>query len=207
MSVLKLQKSLKRILKNMKRSFDVLFSLIGFIILLPLILICALLIKLDSKGPVFFYSERVGKNKEAFKIIKLRTMNINNIGSKLTVNDDKRITRIGKILRKLKIDELPQLINVFIGNMSFVGPRPEVLHFVKHYPKDLDINKIFTVKPGITDYASIKYKNENEILQGKKNPEEYYIKNILPDKLTLNLKYIKQQTFFFGYFNNNKNSI
>ena len=174
-----------------KRLFDIVFSLIGLILLLPLLLIIALIIKVESKGSVFYKQVRVGKNNTNFKIFKFRTMFIgSDKKGLLTVgNKDPRVTKTGYFLRKYKLDELPQLINVLLGNMSFVGPRPEVRHYVNFYSKDDLI--ILTVKPGITDYASIYFRNEVEILKGSDNPEKLYIEQILPKKIALNKHYIE----------------
>jgi lipopolysaccharide/colanic/teichoic acid biosynthesis glycosyltransferase len=174
----------------MKRIFDFLLSLFGILILAPILLILALLIKLDSKGPVFYRQVRVGKNNEDFKIFKFRTMHVNadKLGL-LTVGDkDPRVTNIGVFLRKYKLDELPQLINVLIGNMSFVGPRPEVRKYVNLYStEDMEI---LNVKPGITDYASIAYRDEAEIIRKAADPEKAYIEDIMPEKIKLNKVYI-----------------
>lgn len=176
----------------MKRIFDLLFSFLGLVILSPFLLVIAILIVIDSKGDIFYLQQRVGKDNKDFNIFKFRTMRPNSdkqglltVGAK-----DSRITKIGVFLRKYKIDELPQLINVFIGNMSFVGPRPEVRKYVDLYNSEQ--KKVLTVKPGITDYASIEYSNENELLARSENPEKTYIEEIMPAKLELNLKYIKE---------------
>ena len=179
-----------------KRLFDIVFSLIGLILLLPLLLIIALIIKVESKGSVFYKQVRVGKNNTNFKIFKFRTMFIgSDKKGLLTVgNKDPRVTKTGYFLRKYKLDELPQLINVLLGNMSFVGPRPEVRHYVNFYSKDDLI--ILTVKPGITDYASIYFRNEVEILKASDNPEKLYIEQILPKKIALNKQYIENNSLF-----------
>ena len=176
----------------MKRIFDLLFSFLGLVILSPFLLVIAILIVIDSKGDIFYLQQRVGKDNKDFNIFKFRTMRPNSdkqglltVGAK-----DSRITKIGVFLRKYKIDELPQLINVLIGNMSFVGPRPEVRKYVDLYNSEQ--KKVLTVKPGITDYASIEYSNENELLASSENPEKTYIEEIMPAKLELNLKYIKE---------------
>lgn len=178
---------------SIKRLFDVLLSLVGLIFLTPVFIIISMLIASDSRGDVFFRQQRVGKNGKNFLIWKFRTMKLNSeqhgllsVGSR-----DQRITRIGYYLRKYKVDELPQLINVFMGEMSIVGPRPEVRKFVDLYtPEQI---QVLSVKPGITDYASIKYSNENELLSESKNPEEFYISHVMPAKLALNLKYIQER--------------
>lgn len=174
----------------LKRLFDIAFSLLGLILLLPLLIVVALILKLESKGPIFYNQVRVGKGNSDFKIFKFRTMYTgSDKKGLLTVGDkDPRVTRFGYILRKYKLDELPQLINVFMGTMSFVGPRPEVRHYVNYYSvEDLEI---LSIKPGITDYASIVFRNEAELLKTAKNPEHLYINTILPQKIALNKKYI-----------------
>jgi lipopolysaccharide/colanic/teichoic acid biosynthesis glycosyltransferase len=159
-----------------------------------------LLIKIDSKGHVFYTQTRVGRNYKNFKIIKFRTM-LEQSGLNITSKDDNRITRIGRYLRTMKLDELPQLINVLLGDMSLVGPRPEIPEYVNEF---ILYNSVLTVRPGITDYASIKYKNEEEILfKAKKNGMdmiEYYKEVILFDKIKLNLKYIKQKSLTIDLF-------
>lgn len=173
-----------------KRLFDILFSLIGLIILIPFFFIIGLIIVLDSNGGIFYQQIRVGKNGEDFGLFKFRTMKPDSDKKGLlTVGGrDPRITTIGYYLRKYKLDELPQLINVFIGDMSLVGPRPEVRKYVELYNQEQ--LKVLSVQPGITDYASILYFNENELLGKSENPEETYINEIMPAKLNLNLKYI-----------------
>lgn len=176
-----------------KRLFDITFSLLGLILLLPLLLIIAFLLKLESKGPVFYKQVRVGLNSTDFKIFKFRTMFLGSDRKGLLTlgNKDPRVTKVGYFLRKYKLDELPQLINVLIGNMSFVGPRPEVRKYVDLYSNsDLEI---LSVKPGITDYASIVYRNEAELLKGSNNPEELYINTIMPKKIELNKQYISSK--------------
>ncbi|RMG79073.1 MAG: sugar transferase [Bacteroidetes bacterium] len=180
----------------LKRLFDIVFSLIGIILLSPLMLVITLLIMLDSKGGVIFRQKRIGKNGKPFYILKFRTMKPDSEKSgQLTVGGkDSRITRVGYFLRKYKLDELPQLFNVLKGDMSFVGPRPEVPKYVELYTDEQ--RQILKVKPGITDYASIEYINENEILGQSNNPEETYIKEIMPQKIALNLKYIHEKGFW-----------
>lgn len=175
-----------------KRLFDIFFAFIGLIILSPVLLLISVLIKLGSKGPVFYHQTRVGLHGNDFKIFKFRTMYLNSDKKGLlTLGDrDPRITGIGYILRKYKLDEFPQLINVLIGNMSFVGPRPEVRKYVDLYSKE-DL-EILTVKPGITDYASIAYRDEAELMKQSDNPEDLYVTVIMPDKIKLNKLYIKQ---------------
>lgn len=177
----------------MKRLFDFIVSLCGLIILIPIFLLISFLIKIDSKGDVFFRQLRVGKNNVTFKILKFRTMyaNMPNGGLLTLGNNDSRITTIGYFLRKYKLDELPQLLNVLVGDMSLVGPRPEVKQYVDLY-SDAQ-KKVLNVKPGITDLASIEFINECEILLKQKDPNQYYIDYILPKKLEINLKYIAQR--------------
>lgn len=181
----------------LKRSFDFIFSLIGLIILFPFLLLIAICIKIDSKGPILFTQNRVGKNNKEFKIFKYRTMHVKSESKGLLTlgNKDSRITNIGYFLRRYKIDEFPQLINILIGDMSFVGPRPELRYYVNYY-KEEDY-QIFQVRPGITGLASLKYRNEVELLKAAENPEEYFIKTIIPDKLQYNKMYIKNRNFFF----------
>jgi lipopolysaccharide/colanic/teichoic acid biosynthesis glycosyltransferase len=175
----------------LKRVFDICFSLAGLIFLLPVFLIISILIKVNSKGPVLFKQIRVGKNGKLFYIFKFRTMVINaeQKGMQITVGKDPRITKIGNFLRKYKIDELPQLINVLIGDMSFVGPRPEVLKYVELY--DEVEKNVLKVRPGITDYASIEYFDESLILAESDEPEKTYIEEIMKRKLKLNMVYLK----------------
>ncbi len=180
----------------MKRIFDILVSGVGLILLSPILFFISLWIKLDSKGPVFYRQTRVGRGNRDFKIFKFRSMNTGaDKGSLITIGGrDPRITRSGYFIRKYKIDELPQLINVFIGDMSFVGPRPEVRRYVEMYT--VEQMQVLSVRPGITDVASIKYRNENEILGSVENPDEYYIRVLMPDKLRLNMEYMDKRTFF-----------
>lgn len=175
-----------------KRIFDCLFSCIGLIIISPIFILLSLLIALDSQGGIFYKQVRIGKNMRPFKLFKFRTMYANSDKKGLlTVGDnDNRITRVGYYLRKYKLDELPQLINVLIGEMSFVGPRPEVEKYVKLYNNEQQ--KVLSVKPGITDWASIRYVNESELLARSSEPEKTYINEIMPAKLAINLEYVKQ---------------
>ncbi len=179
----------------LKRIFDFVFSLIGLIILSPLFFVISLLIIFDSKGGVFYIQKRIGKNFIEFGIIKFRTMRPDSDKrGLLTVGGrDSRITKAGYFLRKYKLDELPQLINVFKGEMSFVGPRPEVKKYVDLYNEEQ--KKVLMVKPGITDNASIEFSNENEILGKYADAEKAYIEIVMPAKLNLNLNYINQQNF------------
>ena len=178
----------------MKRLFDILFSLIVLTIGLPFALIIALLILADSKGRVLYKQSRVGRNNVDFQLYKFRTMCTGaDKGSLITVGgDDARITKVGRFLRKYKIDEFPQFLNILKGEMSIVGPRPEVRKYVDMYtPEQM---RVLSVRPGLTDYASIRYVNENELLATSPDPEKTYIEDIMPDKLKLNLKYIDEQS-------------
>ncbi len=179
-----------------KRLCDVLFSLLGLLLLLPFFIIIAIGIVTDSKGGIFFIQKRVGKNSREFSLIKFRTMHTGaeREGRLTKGNSDKRITGMGKILRKFKIDELPQLINVFTGRMSLVGPRPEVKEHVSHYSREQ--LKVLLVKPGLTDYGSLKYIHESDMLDNSDKPEQLYIERILPEKLKLNLEYINKRNIY-----------
>lgn len=178
----------------MKRFFDLFLSLIVGIAIFPILLLISLIIKFDSKGPVFYLQERIGRHRKPFHIFKFRTMYVDaDKKGLLTVGGkDNRITRAGYMLRKYKLDELPQLLNVIIGDMSLVGPRPEVKKYVDLYTQEQ--LKVLTVKPGITDYASIEFSNENEILGNAANPEAVYIHEIMPAKLKLNRKYMDEKS-------------
>jgi len=179
---------------NVIRFFDVLFSLIGLIILLPVFLIIALLIKLSSKGPVFFKQDRVGKDGKDFKVYKFRSMHqyADKKGLLTVGGKDKRVTKIGYYLRKFKIDELPQLLNVASGEMSIVGPRPEVRKYVAMYSAQQ--LRVLNVLPGITDHASIQYRNENDLLALSVDPEELYVREIMPRKIDLNFRYVDNRS-------------
>jgi lipopolysaccharide/colanic/teichoic acid biosynthesis glycosyltransferase len=179
----------------LKRSFDVVTSLIGIILLFPILLILWICIQLESSGGGFYRQVRVGKDGVDFLLWKFRTMQTGaDKKGLLTIGGrDSRVTRIGFYLRKYKLDELPQLINVLVGNMSIVGPRPEVRKYVNLYTSYQ--LKVLSVKPGITDYASIEYSNENELLAQSENPEKTYIEEVLPAKLELNQKYLNEQGF------------
>ena len=180
----------------MKRLFDIIASGLGLLVLSPLFIIIAIWIKLDSKGPVFYRQVRVGKNNKDFRIFKFRSMRVgSDKGSLVTIGGrDPRITRSGYIIRKLKLDELPQLINVFVGDMSLVGPRPEVRHYVDYWtPEQMHV---LDVRPGITDPASIKFRNENELMEQAEDPEDYYINVIMQEKLKLYLDYVEHRSFF-----------
>ncbi len=179
-----------------KRVFDIICSAVGLLILSPFLLIMAVFVKLSSPGSIFFNQTRIGKNGKPFQLVKFRTMHTgSHRNGLLTIGDqDRRITRIGKFLRKYKLDELPQLWNVLHGEMSIVGPRPEVAKYVALYT--LQQRDVLLVKPGISDFASITFVDENQLLGRVNNPENYYIHEILPKKLSLNLKYIESQSFF-----------
>lgn len=177
-----------------KRLFDIACSAGGLILLAPFFAVVALLIKRDSDGPVFFRQVRMGKRFQPFRIFKFRTMvtDAEQRGAQVSTSDDPRITGIGFFLRKYKLDELPQLINVLIGDMSLVGPRPEVPRYVDAFRKEYE--EVLSVRPGITDFAALEYKDENELLQGVADPEEKYIREILPVKIEYYRKYIREQS-------------
>ena len=179
----------------LKRLFDTTFSLIGLILLSPLILLLSFFIKLGSKGPVFYRGVRVGKNGRLFRMLKFRTMVVEaeKMGGPSTADDDPRITRTGRILRKLKLDELPQLINVLKGEMSFVGPRPEVPLYVDMFTDEE--KQILSVRPGITDWASLRNPDEGAVLKGSQDPERAYLEKIWPEKKRLQLKYVREHSF------------
>ena len=178
-----------------KRLFDIVFSLVGIVFLLPIFIVVSFLIKIDSSGPIFFLQKRVGLNEDIFKIIKFRTMRVNHNNSlTITLENDVRITRIGKILRKYKIDEIPELINVLIGDMSFVGPRPDV-------PGYADLLKgnnrnILKLRPGITSRASIKYANEEQLLLDQEDPIAFNNDVIFADKVKMNLNYYENNNIW-----------
>lgn len=181
----------------MKRLFDVVASGVGLLLLSPLFLLVAIWIKLDSPGPVFYRQVRVGQYNQDFRIFKFRSMRVGaDKGSLVTIGGrDPRVTRSGYFIRKFKIDELPQLINVFIGDMSLVGPRPEVRHYVDYWTKEQ--LRVLDVRPGITDPASIKFRNENELLEKAEDAEKYYIEVIMQEKLRLYLEYVEKHSFWF----------
>ena len=181
----------------MKRVFDVVASGVGLLLLSPLFLLVAIWIKLDSPGPVFYRQVRVGQYNQDFRIFKFRSMRVGaDKGSLVTIGGrDPRVTRSGYFIRKFKIDELPQLINVFIGDMSLVGPRPEVRHYVDYWTKEQ--LRVLDVRPGITDPASIKFRNENELLEKAEDAEKYYIEVIMQEKLRLYLEYVEKHNFWF----------
>ncbi|MDR2298054.1 MAG: sugar transferase [Comamonas sp.] len=181
----------------LKRLFDLLASGLGLLLLAPLLLLIALAVKLDSPGPVFFRQERVGRYGRPFLIHKFRTMvsNAERQGPQITVGADARVTHVGEWLRRYKLDELAQLIDVFMGDMSLVGPRPEVPRYVACYPDDVrDI--VLSVKPGITDWASIEYKDENEILGNARDPQQAYVDEVLPVKLEYYVNYVRERSLW-----------
>lgn len=181
----------------MKRIFDVVASGLGLLVLSPFFLLLAVWIKLDSAGPVFYRQVRVGRYNRNFRLFKFRSMRVGSDKKGLiTVGGrDPRVTRSGYFIRKYKLDELPQLINVLLGDMSLVGPRPEVRKYVEMYtPEQLHV---LDVRPGITDMASIRYRNENELLVEAEDPEAFYIKVVMPDKLKINLEYVAKHSFWF----------
>lgn len=179
----------------MKRLFDIIASGIGLILLSPLFIVFAIWIKLDSRGPVFYRQVRVGRYNKDFRIFKFRSMRLgSDKGSLVTIGGhDPRITRSGYFIRKYKIDELPQLINVFVGDMSLVGPRPEVRHYVDYWtPEQMHV---LDVRPGITDPASIRFRNENELMEKADDPEKFYIEEVMQKKLRLYLEYVRHHSF------------
>lgn len=180
-----------------KRVFDVTFSLLGLFFLAPIFLLIAAAIKIESKGAIFFRQERVGLNGKPFYIHKFRTMQQDAPlkGPQITVQGDARITRVGRFLRKYKLDELAQLIDVLFGDMSFVGPRPEVPHYVALYTTELR-SLVLSVKPGITDRASIEFKDENGILSRSKEPQKTYVNEIIPIKLQFAKQYVQERSFW-----------
>lgn len=180
----------------MKRLFDIIASGLGLIVLSPLFFILAIWIKCDSKGPVFYRQVRVGRNNKDFRIFKFRTMWVgSDKGSLVTIGGhDPRITRSGYFIRKFKFDELPQLINVFVGEMSLVGPRPEVRHYVDYWTSEQ--MRVLDIRPGITDPASIKFRNENELMAQAEDPERYYIEVIMQEKLKIYLDYVENHSFW-----------
>lgn len=181
----------------MKRIFDIISSLLGLIVLSPLLIILAFWVGLSSKGGVFYSQTRVGRGNKDFKVLKFRSMALGSDQKGLLSigkdGRDPRVTRVGYVLRRYKLDELPQLLNVLKGDMSLVGPRPEVRKYVNLYNKaQLEVLK---VRPGITDMASIAFKNENDLLAKADNPEEFYVKVIMPDKINMSLKYLNERSF------------
>ncbi|MGH7775231.1 MAG: sugar transferase [Candidatus Binatia bacterium] len=180
-----------------KRAFDTVAAFFGLVLLSPLFLVAGLLIKMNSPGPIFFRQERIGRGFRPFYIYKLRTMvqDAPSKGGLITVGQDPRITRVGWFLRRTKIDEFPQLLNVLKGDMSFVGPRPELRKYVELFRQDYE--EILKVRPGITDLSSLKYRHEAELLAKSRDAEEEYVKSILPDKLRLAREYLKHSSILF----------
>jgi lipopolysaccharide/colanic/teichoic acid biosynthesis glycosyltransferase len=183
-----------------KRLFDLFFSSIGLVFLLPIFLLISLWIKIDSPGPVFFRQVRVGRYGKTFDIVKFRTMCVDAEakGRQITVGNDRRITRLGRLLRKYKLDEFPQLINVIKGEMSLVGPRPEVPRYVALYPERLR-KVVLSVPPGITDFASIEYKDENAILGSAKDPDKAYVEEVMPVKLRYYERYVAEHSILVDF--------
>jgi lipopolysaccharide/colanic/teichoic acid biosynthesis glycosyltransferase len=179
-----------------KRLFDIALSALGLLVLSPLLLAIAVWVKLDSPGPVFFRQERIGRHGVPFRIHKFRTMAHGGEGAQITVGADRRITRAGSFLRRAKLDELPQLIDVLFGDMSFVGPRPEVPRYVAMYPAGLR-DKVLSVRPGITDVASLEYCNESDRLAQAADPEHEYVNVVMPAKLQLAARYVDQASLAF----------
>lgn len=183
-----------------KRCFDLFFTIPGIIVLMPVFFFIAFWIKFDSPGPVFFRQVRVGREGVLFRIYKFRTMVVNaeQVGKQITIGADQRVTHSGRFLRKYKLDELPQLINVLVGDMSLVGPRPEVPRYVEEYPPSMR-KIVLSVLPGITDFASIEYKDENEVLGRASNPETAYIEDILPIKLGFYERYVNERSLWLDF--------
>jgi lipopolysaccharide/colanic/teichoic acid biosynthesis glycosyltransferase len=178
-----------------KRIFDFTAALVGLLLLSPLFLLVGIWIKLDSPGPVFFRQQRVGKDGVMFNIVKFRTIVDEAQENLLTLQHDRRITQVGRFLRRHKLDEFPQLFNVIAGTMSLVGPRPEVARYVDCYPPEVR-SVVLSVAPGITDWASIYYKEEGSLLSRSSNPEAAYLENILPTKLKYNMRYVQERSFW-----------
>lgn len=183
-----------------KRVFDIFFALAGTMLLLPVFVCIAICIKLDSSGPVFFRQERVGRFGVLFRIFKFRTMRLDaeSRGRQITVGEDPRITRSGRFLRKTKMDELPQLLNVIKGEMSLVGPRPEVPRYVALYPTEVR-ELVLSVPPGITDHASIEYRDENAILGRAADPDKAYIEEVMPVKLGYYQRYVTERSLWIDF--------
>jgi lipopolysaccharide/colanic/teichoic acid biosynthesis glycosyltransferase len=182
---------------QMKRLFDIIASGCGLIVLSPIFFVLSVWIKCDSRGPVFYRQVRVGRHNKDFRIFKFRSMRVGaDRGSLVTIGGrDPRITRSGYYIRKYKLDELPQLINVFVGDMSLVGPRPEVRHYVDYWTEEQ--MRVLDVRPGITDPASIKFRNENEMMAKAADPEDYYINVIMQEKIKLYLEYVQKASFWY----------
>ena len=180
----------------MKRTLDIVLSALGLILLAPFLGAMALWIKMDSRGPVFYRGVRVGRLGRPFRIFKFRTMveDAEKLGSASTPEDDRRVTRVGRFLRKYKLDELPQLLNVVVGDMSLVGPRPQVAWAVERYTPEE--KAVLGIRPGITDYASLHFRNEGEILRGSSDPDKDYFEKIHPEKMRLSLEYVQKQSLW-----------
>jgi lipopolysaccharide/colanic/teichoic acid biosynthesis glycosyltransferase len=179
-----------------KRMFDFTCALVGLIVLSPVFALVAVLVKRDSRGPAFYRQERVGRNGVAFRILKFRTMRVHaEQGGQITIGNDARVTKIGRALRRFKADELPQLINVLRGEMSLVGPRPEVPRYVAHYPPAIR-DEVLSVLPGLTDWASIGFRDESSLLGQAADPERFYVEEILPVKLEYYVRYVRERSFF-----------
>ena len=178
-----------------KRAFDILCSFLGLTVLSPVLLVVSVLVAVTSPGGVYFRQERIGKDGRPFRIFKFRSMRKDNAGLKITTGNDSRITPVGRFLRKSKIDELPQLINVLVGDMSFVGPRPEVADYVSVYTPYQ--RQVLLVRPGITGLASIRFRNENDLLTASTDPNRTYIEQIMPRKIDLDLEYIPHASVFY----------
>lgn len=178
-----------------KRAFDILCSFLGLTVLSPVLLVVSVLVAVTSPGGVFFRQERIGKDGKPFRIFKFRSMRKDNAGLKITTGNDSRITPVGRFLRKSKIDELPQLINVLVGDMSFVGPRPEVADYVNLYTPYQ--RQVLLVRPGITGLASIRFRNENDLLTASDDPNRTYVEQIMPRKIDLDLEYIPHASVFY----------
>ena len=177
-----------------KRLFDSVMATIGLVLLLPLLAVIALAVKLDSAGPVLFSQVRVGQRGDLFTLRKFRSMYATDVkGPGVTASDDPRVTRVGRVLRRFKLDELPQLFNVLLGDMSLVGPRPEVPEFMAYYPVE-SREKILSVRPGITDFAAIEFRDEESMLEGVQDKHEFYIREILPKKIELYERYVANQS-------------
>ena len=181
----------------MKRMFDIVVAAAALVVLFPLLVLSALLIKLDSPGPIFFKQERIGRNFRPFWIYKFRTMaqDAPARGGLVTIGEDARVTRVGRLLRKSKIDEIPQLTNILKGDMALVGPRPEVRYYVELFRRDYE--EILKVRPGLTDLASLKYRDEAALLGKAANPEDEYRTRVLPDKIRLAKDYLRRSSFLF----------
>lgn len=182
-----------------KRAFDLFWASLGLLLLWPLFVVAALLIIIEDRGPVFFRQERIGWRGRPFRMWKFRTMVVgaDRIGRAITVGRDPRITRIGQVLRSTKLDELPQLLNVWLGEMSLVGPRPEVARYVDLYSPEQ--RKVLELRPGITDLASVKYRRESDLLAESDDPENTYITEIMPEKIRINLQYASRANLFFDF--------